>query len=106
EDDLLPFYEKKYKYLIDFNLGIQNVILENLDINVDVKLTKEFVYTPDNEWDDFRNLITPKTNISNSLKIVEYTQVFKEKHGFIPNLSIIDLLFNEGPNAPEILKIL
>ena len=104
EDDLKPFYEKKYKYLIDFNLEIQNVILEHLDVDVQVKLTEKYIHVPDNDCDDFRSLITPKRNTSNSYNKFEYTQVFKEKHRFIPNLSIIDLLFNEGPNAIEILK--
>lgn len=103
EDDLRPFYINKYKYLIDFNLEIQNVILEHLDADVNVKLTENYLHAPDH--DDLRTLITPKRKISDSYKTTEYTQVFKEKHGFIPDLSIVDLLFNEGPNAIEILNI-
>lgn len=102
EDDLRPFYKKKYKYLIDFNIELQNVILEHLDLSVNVKFTEKYLHFPD--YDDLRNIITPKKNI-NTYNTPEYTQVFKDKHGFIPNLSIIDLLFNEGPNAIEILNM-
>jgi hypothetical protein len=105
EDDLRPFYKNKYKYLIDFNLEIQNVILEHLSVDVNIKLTEKYLHVFDHNYDDFRTLITPKRKISDSHKTAEYTQVFKEKHGFIPDLSIVDLLFNEGPNAIEILNI-
>lgn len=105
QDDLRPFYINKYKYLIDFNLEIQNVILEHLDINVNVKLTEKYLHLPNHDCDDLRTLITPKRKKSDSYNATEYTQVFMEKHGFIPNLSIMDLLFNEGPNAIEILNM-
>ncbi|MCK5168592.1 MAG: WbqC family protein [Bacteroidales bacterium] len=105
EDDLKPFYEKKYKFLIDFNSEIQNVILEHLDIKINLKFTDKFRHKLTEEFDDFREQIHPKMETNDPDFItVEYTQVFHEKHGFIPNLSIIDLLFNEGPNAIEALK--
>jgi len=105
EDDLKPFYERKYKYLIDFNLEIQQVILESLDISAKIKKTEVFKHKPQPDLDDLRSFLTPKKN-SDEFSSIEYTQVFREKHGFIPNLSIIDLLFNEGPNSLEIIKLL
>lgn len=105
EDDLKPFYEKKYKFLLDFNSEIQNVILEHLDFNIDLKFTDKYCHILTEEIDDLREKINPKKEyVDPNFKIVEYTQVFQEKYGFIPNLSIIDLLFNEGPNAIEALK--
>ncbi len=105
QDDFMPFYEKKYKYLIDLNTDLQLMILEHLDY--DVKINKTEAYKTDHEIgvDDFRNKIHPKLNINDDqFKIKSYTQVFKQKLGFVPNLSIIDLLFNEGPNTLETLK--
>ncbi len=105
EDDLKPFYEKKYKFLLDLNSEIQNVILEHLDLEINLKFTDKYYNVLTEELDDFREQIHPKKKDNDvDFITVEYTQVFQEKYGFIPNLSIIDLLFNEGPNAAEFLK--
>ncbi len=105
EDDLKPFYEKKYKFLLDFNIEIQNMVLEHLDIDVNLKFTDKYCHILTEEIDDLREKIHPKKKENDPDFItVEYTQVFQGKYGFIPNLSIIDLLFNEGPNAIEALK--
>lgn len=102
EDDIIPFYQNKYKFLIDFNMEIQNVILEQLDLKPQLKFTQEFNHEVNL---DFRNKIHPKNKeLDLDFKPVEYTQVFHEKYGFKSNLSIIDLLFNEGSNALELLK--
>ena len=105
QDEFIPFYEKKYKFLFDFNTEMQNMILEHLDIDVNVKLTHKYTSAQELKFDDFREKIHPKKSYSqDNFKLIEYTQVFHEKHSFIPNLSIIDLLFNEGTNALEILR--
>lgn len=104
EDGLKPFYHKKYKFLVDFNLEIQNVLLELLELQVDYKFTEEYHHKMTYEFDDFRDKINPKKkDYDPEFKPVNYIQVFQEKYGFLPNLSIIDLLFNEGTNAQEIL---
>jgi len=103
-DDFLPFYTKKYKYLFDFNTELLIMILENIDISTKIDFTETF-FNSEYEMDDFREQIHPKKkNIDKNFKIIEYTQVFQSKHCFIPNLSIVDLLFNEGPNASIILS--
>lgn len=56
----------------------------------------------DGSKDDFRFMVNPKAALD--LSFTEYTQVFTQKHGFIPNLSILDLLFNEGPNTVNFLN--
>ncbi len=105
QDDFMPFYEKKYKYLIDLNTDLQLMILEHLDYAVKINKTEEYKTGYEIGVDDLRDKIHPKLNINDDrFKIKSYTQVFKQKLGFIPNLSIIDLLFNEGPNTLEILK--
>ncbi len=105
EDDLKAFYERKYKFLIDLNAEIQKVILENLDLQIDFKYTEEFNQLANEKFIDLREIIHPKKKVIDpEFKPVKYTQVFYDKYGFIPNLSIIDLLFNEGPNAIELLK--
>lgn len=109
-DDLAPFYqEKKWKYLIDFNSEIQNVVLTAINLNLDIKATVE--YFPQGEvpetTDDFRYSIHPKLQkqvADYHFFPTPYTQVFHEKWGFVPNLSILDLLFSEGPETINHLR--
>ncbi|MBE9468895.1 MAG: WbqC family protein [Bacteroidetes bacterium] len=104
-DDFVKFYKKKFNFLIDFNREIQQVVLNLLEI--DTSLTYTNSYNKNCDIKDFREIINPKKRLSkpdDEFTMVEYYQVFAEKHGFIPNLSIIDLLFNEGTNAYDILN--
>jgi hypothetical protein len=102
EDDIMPIYKKKEKYLIDFLFKTQELSFEMLQIDVNYQKTKEYIpkYPKDQ---DFRFLNDPK--LKEVFPIKKYTQVFEGKHGFIPNLSILDLLFNEGPNAISLLDV-
>ena len=104
KDDLIKFFTEKYESLIDFNYDLLMVLFEILGINIKVKFTKEFIKYYDENYIDKRNIISPKYNNNNSENFPAYTQVFDTKHGFIPNLSIIDLIFNEGPNAVDYLN--
>src|SRR5690606_41269489 len=90
------FYEKKFNYLFYYNLELLNLIIRQLKLNVDLIFTESFEKEyPENY--DLRSKITPKLKPSYSPK--EYYQVFDDKYGFIPNLSIVDLIFNQGPQA-------
>ena len=105
-DEFVPFYEKKEKFLIDFNTKLLHVILQNLEINTELSFTSSFNKTINEEL-DFRDKISPKPgkNIQDSHFIPrKYNQVFIGRRGFQENLSSIDLLFNEGPNSLQILK--
>lgn len=93
-DDLRPFFEKKWVFLWDFNLEIQQKILELLEIDADIAFSGEFETNPDESIVDLRYQIHPKKEPT--LKLKNYYQVFEQKFGFIANLSIIDLLFNMG----------
>lgn len=109
-DSFSPFYhEKKWQFLTDFNRDIQSVVLEELNLKSDIRVTETFLPPTGIPagTDDFRHSIHPKTNrqtIDDRFVPAVYMQVFQEKFGFAPNLSILDLLFNEGPMAVDILK--
>jgi hypothetical protein len=106
EDDLRNFYSDKEKTLLDFNQKILLLLLGFLDIDIRISLTDSFQKKYVHEM-DLRECINPKKRLArkdNRFVPYKYNQVFIEKHGFIPNLSIIDLLFNEGPNTLEILR--
>jgi len=102
KDDLIPFYEKNWTFLWDFNTEIQTKLLELLDLQIDIQLTKEYKVDFDENVQDVRNSIHPKKETEvGSFKT--YYQVFEQRFGFIPNLSSIDLLFNMGNESILIL---
>ena len=93
QDDFRPFYEKKYEFLIDFNTELTLRIMELAGINKQLKLTES--YQKDPNVLDLRDIIEPGINEPENPH--PYWQVFKQKNGFLPNLSAVDLLFNMGP---------
>ena len=100
EDDFRPLFEKKHEFLMDLNLEVFQLVNDSLGINIQPQKTTEFFHeVPD--YNDFRHLVNGKKDTT---QLEEYTQVFNEKHGFINNLSILDLLFNEGRYAVDYLK--
>ena len=105
EDDFHPFYEKEIPFLYDFNMQLTQLVCSLIGLDVAMKPTDEYVHKTDG-MADFRHIITPKTSWEEdaSFHPEPYYQVFKEKHGFIPNLSIADLLFNMGPESILILN--
>lgn len=105
EDDFRPFYEKRIEFLYDFNLQLTELVCSLIGMNTTLKTTEEYRHNPDGMV-DFRSMITPKLSWAEdkAFHSTEYYQVFKEKHGFIPNLSIVDLLFNMGPESILVLN--
>ncbi len=100
EDNIVPIFEKKHKFLMDLNLQTMEIVSKCLRFEFDYNETTEYFHTVDDKT-DLRHLINGKKDTS----IFEpYTQVFEEKNGFLNNLSILDLLFNEGRHALEYLK--
>ncbi|RSK39237.1 WbqC family protein [Mangrovimonas spongiae] len=100
-DDLEPIFKKSFSSLIDLNFETIHVICECLQLELNTEKTFSFEKKVTNKT-DFRHLVKAK---GTDVKPFEpYTQVFSEKHGYINNLSILDLLFNEGPNTLNYLQ--
>lgn len=108
KDELFALLEKRPRTLFEFNLSILRFFLEKTGIRADIRFTEEF--TPDGSGiygEDLREAIHPKrpnTILKDMALEKPYFQVFARKYGFVPNLSIMDLLFNEGPDAILYLK--
>ena len=105
EDDFRPFYEKEIPFLYDFNMQLTHLVCDLIGIDIDLQPTNQYLHNPDG-MADFRMAISPKSPWQEDQEFTPaaYYQVFKEKHGFIPNLSIADLLFNMGPESILILN--
>ena len=98
-DDFSFFYEKKTTFLFDLNEELRTLICKLLDIDTPISYTKNFVEEADINTLDLREVIHPKRDwhkTDSKFMAKPYYQVFAEKHPFIENLSIIDLLFNMG----------
>ena len=138
QDDIRPFYEKKYEFLFDFNMETTEKMIELLDIRPKISITEEYILSEErrvkseettfggqgeSQFDsianhkvqssnlkvqskevqsivDFRDAIRPKKPLPDAeFAPKRYYQVYGQKHGFLPNMSILDLLFNEGNEA-------
>lgn len=84
-DDFAPLYERRFTFLIDFNEALHDIVCQLLDINTPA--TRSTAYAPPLSFDDLPVPTNP------------YYQVFSQRLGFLPNLSIADLLFNLGPEG-------
>ena len=104
KDDLRPFYEKPFSFLMDFNEQLVALICELIDMQPKIERTTDYVAMREDA--DFRDSISPKRDwqADKEFKVVPYYQVFQQKLGFLPNLSIVDLLFNMGPESLLVLR--
>ncbi len=103
EDDLAPLFRDRPTYLLDFNLKCIQTVSSILGLSVPEMRTEQYDVSPE-EAVDMRHLVNAKKPLP--FDPPPYTQVFTEKHGFVPNLSILDLLFNEGTHAADYLRTL
>ncbi len=102
QDDFRPFYERQYDFLYDFNMEICHKVCELIDIQPNIKETSFYRSVGVKEFRiiDFRSAINPKHPADDADFVPRrYYQVYERKHGFQPNLSILDLLFNMGPES-------
>jgi hypothetical protein len=96
EDDFAPFYQKNFAYLFDYNEQMLQMLLKFIKINLPLQYTETYgAEYPGLR--DYRDNISPKKEFDFEQK--PYFQVFDERNGFIKNLSIVDLLFNQGPQT-------
>ena len=101
EDDIAPLYHNTFHSLMDFNLKTIETVCECLQIKMPQDRTEVFEVDVTDKIDG-RILINSKANFQ--FQQPEYVQVFEDRNDFIPNLSILDLLFNEGTNTLNYLK--
>lgn len=96
EDEFAPLYEQKVNYLIEYNEKFLQLLLKLLKLKISYSFALDFEkgYS---DLEDYRNAIHPK--ISSSYQTKPYFQVFEDRNGFMPNLSVVDLLFNQGPQS-------
>lgn len=105
-DEFNAFFQKKYEFLFDFNLDLCRWVCQQIDMEPELIPTSDYISQPE-DMDDFREVIHPKIDAASFDKDFAarpYYQVFDQKFGFQPNLSIIDLLFNMGPESLLVLR--
>lgn len=97
EDELSRFYTNKFEFLFDYNFELLEWLNKKLKLNKNFEVTDEYFDDIKPEL-DFRSIMNPKKQ-EDIVNNKSYYQVFEDKHQFLPNLSIVDLLFNQGPQA-------
>ena len=105
QDELFEIMDRKYERLFDLNMALIEFFIEKTGIKVDLRLTEDYDVNP--QMEDLREVIHPKrqNTILSDLDLEKpYFQVFSRKYGFQTDLSIMDLLFNEGPDSILYLK--
>lgn len=99
QDDIRPFFERHWTFLLDFNEEIRQKMCELIDIQPNVSYTEGFL-PEESPLTSYRTVISPKHPQDDPDFLPKrYYQVYEQKHGFLPNLSILDLLFNMGPES-------
>lgn len=103
QDDFRPFYERKWKFLVDFNEDLLHKCCELIDMQPVVCRSAAYEKV---EGVDYRSVISPKSadGMDEFFVPKQYYQVFQQKQGFKPNLSIVDLIFNMGPESLLVLR--
>ena len=102
EDEIMQVFQKPYAYLMDLNMKGHEMMSSCLELENNISFSETY-QVEDSKHLDYRFFANAKKEPN--YELTSYTQVFDDKHGFIPNLSILDLLFNEGTNALNYLEL-
>ena len=94
-DLLRPLFETRFERLIDLNDAALTAVFKMMKVNKEIVHTTDYVHVVEN---DLREAFSPKQQVDTNL-FPKYYQVFSEKFSFAPDLSILDLIFNEGPDS-------
>jgi hypothetical protein len=103
QDRLAPLFFEPYEYLWDFNFASIEIAARLLNLHPEIEICEAYLANPPGSIRDLRGDFAVKSYLSLSDINKPYYQVFADRTGFLPNLSIIDLLFNEGPSAAALL---
>lgn len=104
EDAIAPIYEQEFEFLKDLDIATTEVILKLLKQKSEILFTEEYISVGNFAGKDLREAIHPNASKSSyEISTVPYQQVFMDRMEFLPNLSILDLLFNMGPRATSFL---
>jgi WbqC-like protein family len=102
QDELAAIYQRPFDFLADWNICCLEWVKEKLDWRSEIRFTDSAIPYQSDGVTDLRNTVLPKNYME--WNRVKYRQVFEERTGFFPNLSILDLLFNCGPRSSELLR--
>lgn len=100
-DDFEPLYSRRTDFLVDFDMELMRIVMDLVGIKTELSLSDDYFVSPPG-MEDLRDSFSPKGEAVSSVK--PYYQVFDQKFGFVPDLSILDLLFNMGPESILSLK--
>jgi hypothetical protein len=99
-----PFFRQKFEFLFDLNYELLVLTLRLLRLRCRLSLTESYQQTPPEGIEDFRQVVHPKNAPGQGVSPFRYPQVFEDRHGFLPNLCILDLLFCCGNEAGNVLN--
>lgn len=105
-DELEPIFSTKHEFLLDLNMEVLESANSMIGITLSIEVAENFIERETEPY-DFRELISPKKEFSHpelSIDLPSYFQVFSDRHAFTPNLSVLDLLFNMGPESEGYLE--
>ena len=101
EDELRPLFGSSFEYLLDFNLKTIETVCDMVQVDMPINTSEKFEVAPD-DVKDYRMLVNSKRKFG--VEYPTYNQVFGDRHGFITDQSILDLLFNKGPESTSYLN--